>query len=156
MTTSKIPVRKRFKPGDLVEVAVTLPLWQTLTYRLPEELTDAAQVGVPVLVPVGRRRALGYLLGPARQVPDTAIKDIAALTDPSPRFSAEIIPFFRWLAESYQHPIGEVFKTAVPDFPANQKMSMERWVSLSPGVTQATGQLGPKARSIIAFFSNNR
>ena len=153
MTISKNSIKELFKPGDLVEVAVTLPLWQTLTYRLPEELTDAAQVGVPVLVPVGRRRALGYLLGPARQVPDAAIKDIAALVDPSPRFSAEIIPFFRWLAESYQHPIGEVFKTAVPDFPANQKMSLERWVSLSPGVSQATGRLGPKARSIIDFLA---
>ena len=134
-------------------MAVTLPLWQTLTYRLPEEFALAAQVGVPVLVPVGRRRALGYLLGPARQVPEAAIKDIAALADPSPRFSADIIPFFRWLAEYYQHPIGEVFKTAVPDFPANQKMSLERWVSLAPGVTQATGRIGPKARAILDFLA---
>ena len=65
----KHPITNAFKPGDLVEVAVTLPLWQTLTYRLPEELTDDACPGVAILVPVGRRRVVGYLLGPAREHP---------------------------------------------------------------------------------------
>ena len=142
-----------FKAGDLVEVAVTLPLRQTLTYRMPPEMAAAARIGMPVLVPVGRRRVLGYLLGPAREVPDAAIKDVAAPVDPNPRFDAELIPFFRWLAEYYQHPIGEVFKTAIPELPAQSKERLERWVSLSPGITPATGRLGPKAKSILDYLA---
>ena len=143
-----------FKPGDLVEVAVTLPLWQTLTYRVPKEFTEVARVGAPVLVPVSRRRVLGYLLGPAQDVPDVAIREIAALVDPAPRFGPELIPFFRWLAEYYQHPLGEVFKIAVPDSPAGRKVGLERWVSLPPGVTSESSRLSPKAKLIIAFLKN--
>jgi primosomal protein N' (replication factor Y) (superfamily II helicase) len=142
-----------FKPGDLVEVAVTLPLWQTLTYRIPEELYDPACIGMPVLVPVGRRRVLGYILGPAPDIPDVAIREIAALVDDAPRFGPELIPFFRWLAEYYQHPIGEVFKVAIPDSPAGQKVGLERWVSLPPGEIPQSGRLSPKAKLIIDFLA---
>ena len=105
-------------------------------------------------MPVGRRRVLGYLLGPAQDVPDVAIREIAALVDPAPRFGPELIPFFRWLAEYYQHPLGEVFKIAVPDSPAGRKVGLERWVSLPPGVTSESSRLSPKAKLIIAFLKN--
>ncbi len=151
----KHPITNAFKPGDLVEVAVTLPLWQTLTYRLPEELTDDACPGVAILVPVGRRRVVGYLLGHARNTPDVAIKDIIAVIDPAPRFGPELIDFYRWLADYYQHPIGEVFKTAIPAAPVGKKVGLERWVSLPPpGETPAPGRLGPKAKSILEFLAN--
>ncbi len=144
-----------FQPGGLVEVAVTLPLWQTLTYRLPPELAGTAQVGVSVLAPVGRRRVLGYLLGPVPEAPPAALRDIAAVLDPIPRFGPELVPFYRWLAAYYQHPIGEVFKTAIPSPTMGRKTSLERWVSLSPGRLPTTGRLGAKARSILDFLAQS-
>ncbi len=156
MASHTISSQVHFNPGDLVEVAVTLPLWQTLTYRLPEELADAASIGVAVQVPVGRRRVMGYLLGPARETPAVAIKNIASVIDPTPRFGPELIPFYRWLAEYYQHPIGEVFKAAIPAPPVGKKVGLERWVSLPPGENPATGRLGPKAKAILAIFSKIR
>ncbi|MDH4320999.1 MAG: primosomal protein N', partial [Desulfobulbaceae bacterium] len=36
------------------------------------------------------------------------------LLDPEPLFPAAMIPFFRWLADYYLHPIGEVIKGALP------------------------------------------
>jgi primosomal protein N' (replication factor Y) (superfamily II helicase) len=151
------PPINAFKPGDLVEVAVTLPLWQTLTYRLTEELADTARTGVAVLAPVGRRRVVGYLLGPARETPAAAIKNIASVIDPAPKFGPELIPFYRWLAEYYQHPIGEVFKTVIPAPPVDKKVGLERWISLPPGEIPATKQtrLGPKAKSILDLLAKS-
>ncbi len=152
MSTNNESNIKGLNPGGFVEVAVTLPIWQTLTYRVPIDLDDV-RVGAPVLVPVGRRRVLGYLLGPAQEVPGVAIKDIAAFVDPVPRFGPALIPFFRWLADYYQHPIGEVFKIAIPDSPAGKKMALERWISLPPGKNTATSRLGPKAKLIIDYLT---
>ena len=119
---------------------------------MPEEFSGDARVGAPVLVPVGRRRVLGYLLGPALEVPDVAIKDIAAFVEPIPRFGPKLIHFFRWLADYYQHPIGEVFRIALPDSPAGKKMGLERWVSLPSGVTPSR-RLSPKAKLIIDYLA---
>ena len=91
----------------LWEVAVALPLFQTLTYRLPPELQPTARVGCLVHVPVGRRQVAGYLLGPAQEVPDAAIREVLAVLDPLPRFGPELVPLWRWVAEYYQYPLGE-------------------------------------------------
>ena len=55
--------------GNLWGVAVALPLFQTLTYRLPPALQDQARVGCPVEVPVGRRQVAGYIRAPAGRFP---------------------------------------------------------------------------------------
>ena len=46
-----------------VEVAVVLPVISTYHYRVPPELGEEAAVGRQVLVPFGRRRLTGYILG---------------------------------------------------------------------------------------------
>jgi len=131
---------------------VTLPLWQALTYRLPEELAEAARTGVAVLAPVGRRRVVGYLLGRAPEPPGAVLKDIAAIIDPAPCFGPELIPFYRWLAEYYQHPLGDVFKTAIPSPPAGKKGGLEKWAFLTHEAIPET-RLGPKAREILAVLA---
>jgi primosomal protein N' (replication factor Y) (superfamily II helicase) len=153
LTTAKDPNRHTFNPGDLVEVAVILPLWQTLTYRLQEELAENAQVGVAVLAPVGRRLVTGYLLGHAPEAPPLALKNIASVLDPIPRFGPDLVPFYRWLAAYYHHPIGEVLKTAIPTPPIGKKEGLERWVALPPDSTPATTRQSATARAILDFLA---
>ena len=155
METPNNPFTDTFKPGDLVEVAVTLPLWQTLTYRVPEGLAAAAR---RVCLSWCRWAGAGWWViywVQGASSPGIVIKDIAALLDPAPRFAPELIPFYRWLAQYYQHPIGEVFKTVIPDPPAGKKAGLERWISLPPGEAPATGRLGPKALSVLDFLEKN-
>ena len=76
--TSPQPPYTFFKAGDLVEVTVTLPLRQTLTYRMPPEMAAAARIGMPVLVPVGRRWVLGYLLVLPGKFPTRPSKDVVS------------------------------------------------------------------------------
>ena len=102
---------------QLYEVAVAAPLPDSLTYSAPQQSTDQLIAGIRVLVPLGNRLVTGYLLGPAEQ--NTAqgsfkVKAIVDLLDPDPIFPADLIPFFRWIAEYYHHPLGEVIRTALP------------------------------------------
>ncbi|MHB1349295.1 MAG: replication restart helicase PriA [Desulfobulbaceae bacterium] len=101
------------------EVAVAAPLRKTLTYAHPAGLTSPAviEAGRRVLVPLGRRLVTGYVLAQAGE--DTGaekiqIKSIAELLDQAPLFPGELIPFFRWIADYYHHPLGEVIRTALP------------------------------------------
>ncbi len=101
----------------LYEVAVAAPLLNSLTYSAPGENTDALAAGIRVLVPLGNRLVTGYLLGPtevAAKERSFKVKAIVDLLDPDPIFPAELIPFFRWIADYYHYPLGEVIRTALP------------------------------------------
>ncbi|MFP3868140.1 MAG: primosomal protein N' [Desulfobacteraceae bacterium] len=140
--------------SDLVEVAVSLPLAQTLTYRLPAALVDAARVGVTLKVPVGKRRVSGYLLGPAREIPAVAIRAVEAILDPVPRFGPEMVPFYRWLADYYHYPLGEVLNTAIPGGASPRTGRPERWVRLAPDweANSPPGRFGAKAQAILGYL----
>ena len=102
---------------NLYEVAVAAPLYHSLTYGQPENQAEILSPGVRVLVPLGNRFVTGYLLGPAVQDTDTSgfqVKTIVDQLDPEPLFPAELISFFRWIADYYHHPLGEVIRTALP------------------------------------------
>ncbi|TYO97542.1 replication restart DNA helicase PriA [Geothermobacter ehrlichii] len=89
------------------------PLTKTLSYLVPDALAGEVRIGMRLSVPLGRRRAVGFLLeltrGPAR-----GLKPVAALLDPEPLIPETLIPLFRRAAAYYQHPIGQVIATALP------------------------------------------
>ncbi|MCU0539921.1 MAG: primosomal protein N' [Desulfobacterales bacterium] len=102
-------------PSDIfIEVAVALPVHGTFTYRVPQALADAVATGMRVLVPFGRRRATGYVMGPAAAQEIPGIKPILELIDHRPIFPPAVCALFRWAADYYLHPLGEVVKTALP------------------------------------------
>ncbi|MGA8019711.1 MAG: primosomal protein N' [Desulfobacterales bacterium] len=99
---------------DTIEVAAALPVYQTFTYSLPDGLIGLATPGMRVLVPFGRRRVTGYVLGFHRPPQQIEIKSVLDLLDDTTLFPETMVPFFRWIADYYIHPIGEVIKCALP------------------------------------------
>lgn len=94
-------------------VAVAAPLFDTLTYA-PMGAQTAA-IGVRVLVPLGRRRITGYVVGITPKLEtEYTVRPILDILDKEPLFDADIVPFFKWVADYYQYPIGEVIKNALP------------------------------------------
>ncbi|MFZ0243793.1 MAG: primosomal protein N', partial [Desulfobacterales bacterium] len=100
--------------SQTIEVAAALPVYTTFTYRLPDDLKDLAVPGMRVLVPFGRRRVTGYVLGFQRPPREMDIKPVLDLLDEVTLFPETMVPFFRWIADYYIHPIGEVIKCALP------------------------------------------
>ena len=97
-----------------IEVAVALPVFGTFTYAVKQQQAAPAAAGQRVLVPFGRRRVTGYILGEAAADRQLKIKPILDLLDEVPFFPPAMIPFFRWIADYYLHPIGDVIRTALP------------------------------------------
>ena len=143
--------------GTLWEVAVALPIFHTLTYRLPETLKDKARVGCPVRVPAKRQSVTGYLLGPAGEIPEVKIRPIQAVLDPLPRFGPEMVPLFRWLTDYYQYPLGEALDHLIPGAAAAPGPRTERWAAWRPQPegTKPPPRLSPKAQGLIAHLREN-
>ncbi len=91
-----------------------MPLYRTFTYRADSPLAELAQIGRRVLVPFGNRRVTGYVLGPGRWHDPGETKRVLDVLDSQPLFPPEMIAFFRWVADYYVYPIGNVIRQALP------------------------------------------
>src|SRR5208337_1962523 len=141
--------------ADLWEVAVALPLAQTLTYRRPPELA-AAGVGSLVQAPVGRQTVTGYLLAPALQAPPVKLRRLKKLLDPIPRFGPEMVPLFRWLADYYQYPLGEALSRIIPGGARPCGGRQETWVApVPPAAAPPLPRLGPRSRALLAHLQES-
>lgn len=112
-------MEKEVSGGDLqnpeaVEVAVDLPVYKTYTYLCAGKERGQDLVGRRVLVPFGPRRVTGYVLGPAEKIPSGRLKHLEQLLDEEALFPTAMVPFFRWVADYYLYPLGQVIKTALP------------------------------------------
>ncbi|MFA7403477.1 MAG: primosomal protein N' [Pelobacteraceae bacterium] len=107
MTTENIP-------ATIIEIAIPLYLERTFHYLVPEQLREQAVTGRRALVPFGNRKLTGYILGGAAESSITTLKEIIDVLDSESLWTPLELEFFRWVASYYQHPLGEVVRTALP------------------------------------------
>ena len=103
-------------PAELpyIEVAVSLPVFNTFTYEVPESLRASAVEGKRVLVPFKNRQVTGYIIERLPATDQAGMKKVIDVLDDIPMFPSSMIPFFGWISNYYQCPIGEVIKGALP------------------------------------------
>ncbi len=120
--------RPRQRDGELIEVAVALPVASSFVYAACDGEAPP-RPGCRVLVPFGKRRVTGYVLGAAEAPPSgVSVRKIAGCLDSSPMLTPEVISLCRWAAEYYMHPLGEVLSTALPP---GLQVSSERWATIT-------------------------
>lgn len=114
----------------MVNVAVFAPLDEALTYSLPQELEKSAKAGHRILVPLGRRKSVGIILGEEKEKPAHSLKSVEALLDEKPIFTEKQLRFLQWASEYYLCPMGEILRTALPaplgKVPKPQKKSVRK------------------------------
>jgi primosomal protein N' (replication factor Y) len=99
---------------SFVQVARNVPARQTFTYRVPEGMVPSAAVGKRVLVPLGRRRQTGCIVG-ILTVPDCdSVRDVLEILDEDPLFSREDFLFYAWVADYYLYPVGRALERFFP------------------------------------------
>ncbi|MGB4593181.1 MAG: primosomal protein N' [Coriobacteriia bacterium] len=83
----------------------TRALSEPLDYLVPPAMEPAVSVGVPVLVPLGGRHAVGYVVGTSDTSQIAQLREIADIVD-EPLFDEAAYDLAMWIAAEYAaHPI---------------------------------------------------
>lgn len=130
----------------LVDVSLPVPLPQSFTYLLPPELSSSAKVGCRVLVPFGKKKLTGIIVGFPLQSSLTSLKPIHDVLDAQPSVSEDLLRLAQWISEYYCAPLGEVLKAFLP-----QGVSLEskRVVTLLNPTAAERLQQTPQRKTVL-------
>lgn len=112
----------------ILKVALDTPLDFCFDYAwAPIDGQETPRIGQLVLVPFGRREAVGLIVGVEQtsEIPADKLKAALAVRQQLPPLSAQWIALCEFAADYYQRPLGEV---ALPGLPKN--LRAEKTVSL--------------------------
>ncbi len=101
---------------NYVDVILPLPLDGFFTYAVPKELEERVEPGRRVLVPFGKSK---HYIGIAAHLHPTKpegyeVKNVEQVLDSTPILLENQFRLWKWIADYYMSPIGEVYKAALP------------------------------------------
>jgi primosomal protein N' (replication factor Y) len=96
------------------DVSLPVPLDQAFTYLLPETLRHRVKAGCRLIVPFGRRKLTGIVLGCHDARPEIPTREALRLVDSEPVLDDELLTLARWISAYYCAPLGEVLRGMLP------------------------------------------
>ena len=118
----------------IVEVAINVPIRKCFDYCWPEDLELVPEAGLQVLVPFGRQKKGGVVVGVNKKSKLSELKFIESLVEEKPLFTEEILKLTRWTSEYYFCAWGEVLNAAIPG-----GLSLSLSTSFSPQIFPLPG-----------------
>lgn len=138
------------------DVILPLPLENSYTYRIPEEIAQAVVPGCRVVVHFGARRyytAIVLTVRDRQPLTPYEIKDISGLLDGSPILRRPQLRFWEWISSYYLCKLGDVYKAALP---SGLKPDSETTVVYNDAF-EAEVPLRPNEQKVLdAFSAKNR
>ena len=135
------------------DIIVPLPLSQTYTYSVPQEMRDQIAVGKRVIVHFGASRFYtGIVFRLHNNMPSyDKIKPITEIIDENPIVMPQQLQLWYFMSVYYQSALGDVYKTALP---SGFKIENESIVELVP---EALDEYIPTRaeKNIIDLLSDN-
>ncbi len=117
-----------FMPERLyADIAVPSVPKDTLTYAVPDGLHDQITAGIRVMVPLGRRLVMGFVVRSHHNMPDFAVKAVQQVLDIEPVLTPPVMELCDWVHRYYVCGLGEAFKAALPQ---GMDVDSERHVAL--------------------------
>lgn len=119
-----------------VDVLLPLPLEGLFTYAVPEEMEAQVRFGVRLVVPLGRSKTyVAIAVKIHGQQPEFKVKPVLEVMDEEPILTESQFNLWRWIADYYMSPLGEVYNAAMPlglKLRDGFKPKMETYITLTP------------------------
>ncbi len=96
------------------EIALSTPLRNTFTYKVPDNLQDEIRPGKRVWIPFRSRKSIGMVVKLHDQKPDFECKNIDRILDEEPLIYEQVMELIQWMSKFYYCGIGEVIQAALP------------------------------------------
>ncbi|MDP9065866.1 MAG: primosomal protein N' [Pseudomonadota bacterium] len=148
----------------ILQVALDTPLRRVFDYALPAcAADDLPTPGVRVVVPFGRRRLIGVVVGLATgsSVPASKLRGALETLDRQPIFDPVTFELLQWAAKYYHHPLGEVIAAALPQALRDGQpavISRVSW-SLTPAGRREhdlpSTRRAPRQRALLAWLAEH-
>ncbi len=101
-----------------VDVILPLPLQDYFTYAVDDSLAASIVMGMRVLVPFGKGKTYAAMVvrihADKPDLPDNKVREILALLDDAPVLLPSQLRLWRWIADYYMSPLGDVMNAALP------------------------------------------
>jgi len=100
---------------QILKIAIPSPVFGLFEYTASP--TEKIQPGCRVRVSFGRRTLVGLVMeiSSDSEYPLHKLKSIEACLDQQPILPAELLSLLSWAADYYQHPLGDVVSSALPN-----------------------------------------
>lgn len=97
------------------EVIIPRAIRGTLTYSLPDTIENP-QIGMRVLVPLATKEVVGIIsqIDETDAPPTFPIRDVIGTMEPDAMVTERQLQLWRWMADYYMCPIGDVMTAALP------------------------------------------
>jgi primosomal protein N' (replication factor Y) (superfamily II helicase) len=109
------------------DIAVPTVPRDTLTYGVPEGLRGGLETGMRVVIPLGRRLLMGFVIRVHEHAPDFAVKAVQQVLDAEPVITHDVLELCMWISGYYCCSLGEALKAALPQ---GMDVDSERQISL--------------------------
>ncbi len=94
-----------------VNVFPFLPIYKSLTYKVPDYLKETAKEGVRVVIPFKNKKQLGIIFGQAEEnLPEEKIKEIECILEEEPLLNQNLLKLCYEISNYYFSPFGETIK----------------------------------------------
>ena len=113
---------KESEEGPLFcEVALSVPLGTTFSYRVPAALMDTVTRGAVVRVPFSGRERIGVVTGLSRTFPKVrGLKDLKEVLSGPYRLDEDALALGQWISAYYACSLGEALALFLPPRPATR------------------------------------
>ena len=139
------------------EILLPLPLQETFTYQVPEDLADKLRVGVRVIVPFGKKKYYSGVVVRVFDSPDTefgyVLKSILYVIDERPILSEIQLSLWRWISSYYIANIGDVMNIALPSL---FKISSETYITVNPDFLGEVDGFDDRVYNLLDALNENK
>lgn len=98
----------------IAEVAIGQRVDKLFHYAVPPRLAATLHPGHRVVVPFGKGRRVGFVVGLVREAGVPVLKEIESAPDEQAVVSEDLLDLARWVADYYAAPLGLVLRTILP------------------------------------------
>ena len=119
-----------------VDVLLPLPLEGLFTYAVPKEVEAQVRFGMRLVVPLGRSKTyVALAIKVHEEKPSFNVKSVFEVMDDEPVLTESQFKLWKWIADYYMSPLGEVYNAAMPLGLKQRdgfKPKMETYITLTP------------------------
>ena len=110
------PPQSSVSENQILQIAIPTPLRKLFDYLPPANSDENIAIGARVSVPFGTRTVIGIVVKKTdhSEIAKDKLRHVSKVLDATPCLPSSLFNTLLWAANYYQHPIGEVFYTALP------------------------------------------